>query len=108
MLGTLAPVDKAALQDASAGFKQAHMSLVDAIDGEEALATKQAALDELLNTVEDLATHLQTLIDSADKPKQVDERKVITKRLDRLQKCLATVDEASREIDAPHLEQHSE
>lgn len=29
------------------------MSLVDTIDGEEALATKQAVLDELLDTVED-------------------------------------------------------
>lgn len=89
------------------------MSLVDAIDDEEALATKQAAVDELLDTVEDLATHLQTLIDSTDKPKQVDKRKVITKRLDHLQKCLTTVDEAikalaSCEIDASRLEQHSE
>lgn len=98
------------LQDASTAFQQAHMSLVDTIDGDEDLATEQAALDEFLDTVEDLATRLQTLIDSADKPKQVDERKVIAKRLGRLQKCLTAVDDAltSREIDAPRLKQHDE
>ena len=101
------------LQDASTGFKQAHMSLVDVTDSDEALATEQAVLDELLDTVEDLATHLQTLIDSADKPKQIDERKVIAKRLGRLRKCLTAVDDAikalaSREIDAPRLKQHDE
>ena len=50
------------LQDASAEFKQAHMSLVDAVDGDEALAAEQTTLDELLDPVEDLATRLQTLI----------------------------------------------
>ena len=91
------------------------MSLVDTIDGEETLATEQAVLDELLDSVEDLAIRLQTLIDSAsaDKPKQVNECEVIAKRLGHLQKCLTTVDEAiktltSRETDAPQLKQHDE
>ena len=101
------------LQEASAEFKQAHLSLIDTIDGEETLATEQAVLDELLDSVEDLATRIQNLIDSADKPKQVDERKVIAKRLGRLQKCLNTVDEsiktlASHKTDAPRLRQHDE
>ena len=60
------------------------MALVDTIDDEESLATEQAVLDEFLHTVEDLGTRLQTLIDSADKPKQADELKVLTRRLSRL------------------------
>ena len=96
------------LQEASTEFKQAHLSLVDMIDGEEALAAEQAILDKHLDSVEDLATHIQNLIDSTDKPKHVNERKVITKRLARLQKCLKTVNEAlkalvGRETYAPRL-----
>ena len=82
------------LQDASAELKQAHIALVDTTEGDEDLATEQATLDELLDTVENLATRLQTLIDYANKPKPVDKRKVIAKRLGHLQKCLTTIDEA--------------
>ena len=60
-----------------------------------------------------MATRLQNLIDSAAKPKEVHERKVISKKNGHLQKCLATVDEAikaleGRQMDAPHLRQHDE
>ena len=53
------------------------------------------------------------MIDSTDKPKPIDERKVIAKRLGRLQKCLTTVDEAIKaleghEVDTPRLKQHDE
>ena len=57
------------------------MALVDAVDDEESLATEQAAL-EYLDTVEDLGTRIQTLIDTTDK--QADKRKVITRRLSHL------------------------
>lgn len=92
---------------------QAHMALVYAVDGEEALASEQVALDEFLDTVKDLGTRLQTLINSADNPKQTDEHKVLTRRLSRLQKCLITVGGAiktwaSGEVHAPRLRQHDE
>ena len=89
------------------------LSLVDMIDSEEALAAEQAILDKHLDSVEDLATCIQNLIDSANKPKRVHEHTVITKRLGRLQKCLKTVDEALKalvgcETDAPSLKLHNE
>ena len=67
-------------------------------------------MDKHLDSVEDLATRIHNLIDSTDKREQVDERKVITKRL---QKCLQTIDEAhkalvGRETDAPRLKLHDE
>ena len=101
------------LQEASAEFKEAHMSLLDTVDDDGAIASEQAVLDSLLDSVDGLATHLQNLIDSAAKPKEVDERKVISKRLGHLQKWLTTVDEAikaleGRQMDAPHLRQHDE
>lgn len=73
------------------------------------------SVDEHLDSVKDLATRIQKLIDSTDKPKQVDEHKVITKsiRIGRLQKCLWIIDEALKalvghETDTPSLKQHDE
>ena len=89
------------------------MSLLDTIDDDRTIASEQAVLDSLLDSVDGLATCLQILIDSAAKPKEVHEHKVISKRLGHLQKCLTTVDEAikalkGRQMDTPHLRQHDE
>ena len=63
------------LQEASAEFKEAHMSSLNTIDDDGAIASEQAVLDSLLDSIDGLATCLQNLIDSAAKPKEVHECK---------------------------------
>ncbi len=73
----------AKLQDAT---ERIHMSLVDAIDTDEELEAEQTVLDELLDTSEDLAARIQTVIDSNDKLSPDDEYRGVTRRLARLQR----------------------
>ncbi|XP_064396489.1 uncharacterized protein LOC135343413 [Halichondria panicea] len=72
------------------------MSLVDAI---EELETEQAVLDELLDTSEDLAARIQAVIDSNDKLSPDDEYRGVTRRLARLQRSLAPIDDALKTLE---------
>ena len=100
----------ARLQSATEEFQHIHLSLIDAINEEEELEAEQAALDELLDTSEELAA----VIDSADKLSPDDEYKVLTQRLARLQRSLAPVDEALTVLeggerpDIPRMKLHDE
>ena len=96
------------LQSATEEFQHIHLSLIDAINEEEELEAEQAVLDELLDTSEELAARIQTVIDSADKLSPDDEYKVLTQRL------LAPVDEALTALeggecpDIPRMKLHDE
>jgi len=102
------------LQGATEEFQRIHLSLIDAINDEEELEAEQAVLDELLDTSEELASRIQTVIDSADKLSPEDEYKVLTQRLARLQRSLAPVDEALTSLeggerpDIPRMKLHDE
>ena len=83
------------LNEASAEFKQIHLSLIDLIDDEEALGTEQSTLDDHEDFVASLAVRLQALIALGDVPTtKISERKVLSRRLKRLQDCLSTANEA--------------
>ena len=83
------------LNEASAEFKQIHLSLIDLIDDEEALGTEQSTLDDHEDFVASLAVRLQALIALGDVPTtKISEHKVLSRRLKRLQDCLSTANEA--------------
>ena len=82
------------LNEASAEFKQIHLSLIDMIDDEEALGTEQCTLDDHEDFVASLAVSLQALIALGDVPTtKISERKVLSRRL-KLHDCLSTANEA--------------
>jgi len=71
-------------------------------------------LDELLDTSEELAARIQTVIDSANKRSPDEEYKVLSQKLARLQRSLAPADEAlaalegSERPDIPRMKLHDE
>ena len=50
------------LRGVSSSYEQCHMSLIDAIEDEEALEAEQATLDEQLDIVQDLAKDLLVML----------------------------------------------
>ena len=99
------------LKEATSSFEECHLSLIDTIDDEDALQAKQDVLDGQMDIVQDLAVHLQTLIDNASVPTTADERKTVLKRINRLDRCLSTLSDSIRdavEPDLPHLKQFDE
>ncbi len=87
------------LQDATEEYQRIHMSLVDAIEADEELETEQVVLDELLDTSDELAARIQAVIDSNDKLSPNDEYRGLTRRLARLQRSLAPIDDALKALE---------
>ena len=88
------------LEAATQEYKQVHLSLVDALDDEEKLVEEKAALDELLNTVDELTSELQGLIASSSKPNPDNERKALSQRLSRLQRSLTPINDSLTELES--------
>ena len=111
--GKIAKQLLAKLQSATEEYQRIHLSLIDAIDDEE-LKAEQAVVDELLDTTEELAARIQTVIDSANKPSPDDEYKALFQRLAWVQRSLAPVDEALTALEAdvrpdkPHMKLNDE
>ena len=105
----------AKLKEYDAEFKTAHLSLVDLIDDEDALMGEQAALDAHEDFVASLAIRIDALLACVESSAgtKIDERKLLSRRLKRLEECLSNADKAisdlsGEEKDSCRLKQHDE
>ena len=106
----------AKLEEHNAGFMDAHLSLIDLIDDddEDGLETEQLFLDEHEDFVASLTIRIQTLITSiAPSTTKVSERKVLSRRLKRLEDRLTVANESvtaltAETADICRLKQHNE
>jgi hypothetical protein len=103
------------LKEYDAEFKTAHLSLVDLVDDDEALKGEQAALDAHEDFVASLAVRIEALLACVESSSvtKIDERKLLSCRLKRLQECLSAADKAinglsGEEKDSCRLKQHDE
>ena len=103
------------LKEYDAEYKTAHLSLIDLVDDDGALEGEQATLDEHEDLVAALSVRIESLITLVDSPAatKIDERKVLSRRLKRLQDHLSVAETAigslsSERGDACRLKQHEE
>ena len=102
------------LDTLDAEFKTHHFALIDLIDDDETMGKEQEALDQHDDDVAALAVSLQKLITvSSAMPTNSDHRKVLTCKLQHLEKSLTLVSEnisslSSHPEDICRLQQHEE
>ena len=79
------------LETADSEFKQCHLALIDLLETEDDLTKEQAVLDEHAEIVDDLLTRVDLLINSSTVTKEHETRRIVTKRLQRLQGSLSAI-----------------
>jgi len=82
------------LQEATTGFRQVHLSIVDLLEEETDLEVEQAILDEHDDIVSAITLRLKALIEPRKEPPPPDERKILARRLKRVEGRLTSVNEA--------------
>ena len=82
------------LQEATTGFRQVHLSIVDLLEEETDLEVEQAILDEHDDIVSAITLRLKALIEPREEPPPPDERKILARRLKRVEGRLTSVNEA--------------
>ena len=102
------------LKTLDADFKTHHYSLIDLIDDDATLATEQETLDQHDDDVTALTVLIrQVLTVSSATPTHIDQHKVLARKLQHLEKSLASVSETigsltSHSKDICRLKQHEE
>ena len=102
------------LETLDAEFKTHHFSLIDLFDDDETLRKEQETLDQHDDDVTAVAVCIQqVLMMSSTTPTNLDQRKVLTHKLQHLEKSLSLVSEtisslSSHSEDVCRLQQHEE
>ena len=102
------------LEMLDAEFKTNHFSLIDLIDNKTTLATEQETPEQHDDDVTALAVHIQQVLTmSSATPTHIDQRMVLARKLQHLEKNLSPVSETigsltSHSKDNCHLQQHEE
>ena len=102
------------LETLDAEFKTHHFAVIDLIDDDGTLGREHETLDQHDDDVTSLAVRLQKLITaSSATPTNSDHRKVLTRKLQHLEKSLTVVSKnvsslSSRPEDVCRLQQHEE
>lgn len=85
------------LKTCDTDFKELHMSVVDLVDEEEVVAAEQATLDNHDDTIASMTLRIQKLIATLKPPppdRKIESRKLLERRLKRIQDCLSAVNDA--------------
>ena len=100
------------LQEATTSFRQVHLSIVDLLEEKTDLEVEQAILDEHDDIVSAITLRLKALIEPREEPPPPDERKILARRLKRVEGRLTSVNEAITALgetpDLCHVERYVE
>ena len=109
----LAQQAKQKLEKLDSDFKLRHYDLIDVVENEEVLRKEQETLDEHDDDIALLTIRVQQLIISCDNSSRSSPRKIALRRLQRLNKALSSISDATDSLTAGSddtclLHQHEE